>query len=58
MGVSIDGPEFLHNANRKNWNNIGSFSKSLDGFIKLKQHGLNIGVLSVITALHLEHPRE
>ncbi len=58
VGVSLDGPEFLHNLNRKNWSGIGSFDKALRGFKLLRKHGVGTGILSVITSKHLEHPEE
>ncbi len=58
IGISIDGPQFLHDNNRKNWSGVGSFEKSLNGFKILKKHGINAGLLSVITSLHLEHVQE
>jgi uncharacterized protein len=58
VGVSIDGPEFLHDLNRINWSNSGSFNKALNGFKLLKKYGINSGVLTVITSKHLENPDE
>jgi uncharacterized protein len=58
VGVSIDGPKFLHDLNRKNWSNMGSFDKAIRGFKLLKKHGVEGGVLTVITAEHLNHPDE
>ena len=58
VGVSIDGPQFLHDQNRKNWSNQGSFQKSLKGYHQLKSAGVKTGVLSVITKDHLDYPDE
>jgi uncharacterized protein len=58
VGVSIDGPDFLHDMNRKNWAGKGSFKKSLEGFKLLKEYGIGTGILTVITAEHLNYPDE
>lgn len=58
IGVSIDGPEFLHNLNRKSWSGVGSFQKSLRGYNLLKDSGVMPGVLSVITSHHLQYADE
>ena len=58
VGVSIDGPEFIHDAHRVNRKGEGSFKKSMAGAKKLKEHGIGFGVVSVISAKSLEHPDE
>lgn len=58
VGVSIDGPEFIHDAHRVNRKGEGSFKKSLAGAEKLKQHGIGFGVVAVITDQSLDHPQE
>lgn len=58
IGVSIDGPEFLHDKNRKNWSHLGSFNKSLNGYLMLKEYEVNTGLISVITKEHLFYPDE
>lgn len=58
VGISIDGPEFLHNENRKSWSGIGSYTKTMRGYYLLKEGGLNPGVLTVLTAKHFMYPDE
>jgi|JI61114DRNA_FD_contig_31_1919992_length_1354_multi_4_in_0_out_0_1 uncharacterized protein len=58
VGVSIDGPEFLHNHNRKNWSGAGSFNQALRGYKILKEYDITTGILSVITLKHLDHANE
>jgi len=58
VGVSLDGPEYLHNLNRKNWAGLGSYTKTLRGLKMLQEAGLNPGVLTVITSKHLSFPNE
>lgn len=54
IGLSIDGPEDLHDAGRPNWAGRGSFDKSMAGFHCLKAHGVHAGALCVITDRHLD----
>lgn len=58
IGVSVDGPEFLHNKNRKNWSNQGSFHKSIAGYQMLKDYGVEPGMITVLTKEHLSYPDE
>ena len=45
IGVSIDGDEATHNANR-----CGSFEKAMSGVELLRKNGVDFNILSVITA--------
>ncbi len=45
IGVSVDGPEALHNSNRCN-----SFEAAMQGIEMLRNHGVDFNILSVITA--------
>jgi uncharacterized protein len=58
VGVSIDGPQFLHDAHRRNWAGHGSFERVMAGISKLRHHGIEFGILSVLTADSLEYPDE
>jgi len=58
VGVSIDGPEFIHDAHRVNRKGEGSFKKSMAGAEKLKEHGIGFGVVAVISDKSLDHPDE
>lgn len=58
VGVSIDGPEFIHDAHRVNRKGEGSFKKSMAGANKLKEHGIGFGVVAVISDKSLDHPDE
>jgi len=49
ISLSVDGPEEIHNKNRKVRNGIGSFEKVMSGITKLKRHpALFQGVIGVI----------
>ena len=58
VGVSIDGPIFLHDAHRKTWGGKGSLDAALRGFHLLQETGLNPAVLAVLTAQSLDYPDE
>ena len=58
VGVSLDGPEILHNKNRVYRTGIGSFKKSLAGIKKLQTNNIEFDVISVITENTLKYPRE
>ena len=47
--VSIDGKEEIHNYSRKYTNGKGSFSDTLTGIQKLKDHGINVVASITIT---------
>lgn len=47
--VSIDGPQFIHDANRKYFDSRGSFNDVISGIEKLKQNGLKVIASVVIT---------
>lgn len=57
VGVSVDGPQFLHDANRKNWSGTGSFKKVFEGIKVLKSSDIELTGIAVITAETLKHPK-
>jgi uncharacterized protein len=58
VGVSIDGPAFLHDAHRKTRGGKGSHASTLRGIEHLKQHDILWNVISVITQDTLDYPDE
>ncbi len=58
LGVSLDGPEAVHDANRKTRGGGGSFVRVMRGIERLRAHNLRINVLSVLTARSIERPDE
>ena len=51
LGVSLDGPELLNDQGRL-WNNgKGSFSQILRGINLLKEHGLSVNIITVVTTV-------
>lgn len=58
MGVSLDGPESLHDANRRTRNNRGTHALTLRGLQLLQDYGLNPSLICVVTKSTLRHARE
>jgi uncharacterized protein len=58
IGVSIDGPQRLHDLNRVTRSGRGTFDKAVAGIRLLKRHGVPFHVISVLTRESLASPRE
>jgi uncharacterized protein len=58
VGVSIDGPQRLHDKNRVTRSGRGTFDKTIAGVRLLRRHGVPFHVISVLTAESLAAPRE
>jgi uncharacterized protein len=58
VGVSIDGPAFLHDARRKTRKGSGSHAATLRGISFLQKHGIEIQAIAVLTQESLDHPDE
>ncbi|MES0020227.1 cyclophane-forming radical SAM/SPASM peptide maturase GrrM/OscB [Mesorhizobium sp. M0036] len=58
VGVSIDGPAFLHDARRRTRSGGGTHAAALRGLRKLMQRGVSSRVICVITDATLPHARE
>ena len=56
VGVSIDGPDFLHNKLRRTANQCGSFEKTLAGYMALREYGINAEILCVVSAYNVRYP--
>jgi uncharacterized protein len=58
IGLSVDGPERLHDAYRVNKGGAGSFKQVLRGLTLLKGHGVSFNILTTLHAANAEHPLE
>ena len=56
-GVSLDGPEELHDAYRVGPDG-GSFDKVMEGIGLLRKHGVSFNTLTTVNAANSRHPRE
>jgi uncharacterized protein len=58
VGVSIDGPRHLHDANRITRSGKGTFDRALRGARLLKQEGIPLHVISVLSKEGLDHAED
>jgi uncharacterized protein len=58
LGVSIDGPEDVHDRYRFNKGRQGTWRQVMRGIEVLKKHGVEFNVLCVLSQANVEKPRE
>jgi len=58
VGISIDGPQHLHDAHRVDKGGQGTFDKVMRGLRLLQKHGVEYNVLMTVNRLNADHPRE
>lgn len=58
IGVSIDGPEFLHDRHRKSRAGRGTWERVMAGIQLLQAHRIPFHVITVLTRDSLEHAQE
>lgn len=58
IGVSLDGPEFIHDHHRKTRSGRGTHAQVMRGVELLKKNQVPFGVVSVISDISLDHPDE
>lgn len=56
IGVSIDGPQFIHDKFRKKRNGTGTFDETYQGIMLLKRNNINFSAIAVVTDNTLDHP--
>jgi uncharacterized protein len=56
VGVSLDGPRHLHDANRKTRSGAGTFDRTMAGIRRLQAATLPFHVISVLSAPSLDDP--
>ena len=56
IGISIDGPQELHDAYRVNKGGAGSFTQVMRGWRLLVEHGVEFNVLCTVHAANQDHP--
>ena len=57
-GISLDGPEDLHNAYRTDKHGNGSFKRVMDGLSWLKKYGVDYNILTTINSVNVVRPLE
>lgn len=58
VGVSVDGPKFLHDARRRTRSGAGTLDRVLAGIRCLREHEIPLHVITVLTAESLAYPDE
>jgi len=58
MGVSVDGPELLHDRHRVSRSGKGTFSQVMAGVALLQKNRIPFDVIAVLTAASLDYPHE
>ncbi len=58
IGVSVDGPEFLHDRHRRTRQGRGTLERVLRGIHQLHEHDIPFEVITVLTADSLDYPDE
>jgi uncharacterized protein len=58
LGVSVDGPAFIHDAHRKDRMGRGTHAKVMEGIRTLGRRSVPFQAIAVVTADSLLHPKE
>lgn len=58
LGVSLDGPAFIHDQQRITRRGTGTHAEVLKGVRLLQQHDVSFGVIAVLTNFTLDYPDE
>ncbi len=58
VGVSIDGPAFLHDAHRKTRKGLGTHAATMRGIAHLQKNGIECSAIAVLTEDSLDYPDE
>ena len=58
VGVSVDGPAFLHNRHRVTRRGVGTHHRVMRGIERLRDNGIPFHVISVLTREALDYPDE
>ena len=58
VGLSLDGPEIVHDYHRRNINNKGSWKRVMQSYYQLVQHGVAVNILATISDHSVKHLKE
>jgi uncharacterized protein len=58
VGVSIDGPQHLHDTYRVDKRGIGSFDRVIGGYEVLRRHEVDVNILCTVNAANQDHPMD
>lgn len=58
LGVSVDGPQWIHDANRLDWAGKGTFDRVLRGITLLQANQQEFSIIAVVTRNAVQHADE
>jgi len=58
VGLSLDGPDWLHDCNRRSWSRKGSHARAMRGLRQLQDAHIPVGALCVLSRESLAHADE
>ncbi len=58
IGISVDGPDFIHNKHRRTINNHDTYNLVMRGIDCLNKHKIPFNIISVVTKDALPYPNE
>jgi uncharacterized protein len=58
IGVSVDGPDFIHDRHRKDRKGAGTHAKVMRGIQQLQAADIPFHAIAVVTAQSVDHPNE
>lgn len=58
VGISLDGPDFIHDAHRKTRKGLGSHASTMRGISFLQKNNIYFNIIAVLTEDSLDYPEE
>lgn len=58
IGVSLDGPDFIHDFHRKTRTGLGTHASTMRGISLLKANQISFSVIAVLSKISLDYPDE
>lgn len=58
IGISLDGPAFIHDAHRKTRKGLGTHASTMRGISLLQKNNIDFSVIAVLTEDSLDYPDE
>ena len=58
VGLSLDGPQEMHDAYRTDRQGRGTFDQVMNGLALLRKHGVDVNILASVHAANADHPGE
>ena len=58
VGLSVDGPQHMHDTYRVNKGGAGTFDQVMRGWKFLQKHGVDVNILCTVNTANADHPLE